>query len=39
MDRLDRTYPWALGFWLALATLTAFLALANALQDWRLTMG
>jgi hypothetical protein len=39
MDPLDRAYSWALALWLALATATAFLALANALQNWQLTMG
>lgn len=39
MNPLDRAYPWALALWLALATATAFLALANALQNWHLTMG
>jgi|APIni6443716594_1056825.scaffolds.fasta_scaffold3862518_1 hypothetical protein len=39
MNRLNRAYPWALALWLALATATTFLALANALQNWQLTMG
>jgi len=39
MKRLNRAYPWALALWLILATATAFLALANALQNWQLTMG
>jgi hypothetical protein len=39
MKRLNRAYPWALALGLTLATATAFLALANALQNWQLTMG
>lgn len=38
MDWVDRTYSWALALWLALATATAFLAMANALRDWHLTL-
>jgi hypothetical protein len=38
MDTLDRTYPWALALWLVLATATAFVALAYALQHWHLTL-
>jgi hypothetical protein len=39
MDRLTRTYPWALAFWLAAATATAFLILAHALRHTGFTLG
>jgi hypothetical protein len=39
MDSRSAGYPWALAFWLACATATAFVALAHALQHWDLTLG
>jgi hypothetical protein len=38
MGRRIDTFPWALAFWLACATATAFYVLGRALQDWQLTM-
>lgn len=38
MDNHNRTYPWALAFWLATATATAFLILAHALRHTGFTL-
>ena len=38
MNNYTRTYPWALAFWLAVATATAFLILAHALQHAGFTL-
>ena len=39
MKWLTVTYPWALAFWLAAASATAFLILAHALRHGGITLG
>ncbi|MGB7904209.1 MAG: hypothetical protein WCF43_05915, partial [Steroidobacteraceae bacterium] len=38
MEKLTGTFPWALAFWLAAATATAFLILAHALHHGSITL-
>lgn len=38
MNKINCTYPWALAFWLAAATATAFLILAHALRHTGFTL-